>query len=117
MVLMTLLPARLLPKVQPVAAADYFLRNKLVAWFALNISEMIGNVKNNFGESGAMAVLFGPLTGTSYKIYAAQAGYRRSKPVGVYVDFSACKADSFYLSYLIGSFSCEQGNEGISFIE
>lgn len=37
MVLMTLLPARLLPKVQPVAAADYFLRNKLVAWFALNI--------------------------------------------------------------------------------
>ncbi len=37
MVLMTLLPARLLPKVQPVAAADYFLRNKIVAWFALNI--------------------------------------------------------------------------------
>ena len=37
MVLMTLLPARLLPKIQPVAAADYFLRNKLVAWFALNI--------------------------------------------------------------------------------
>ena len=37
MVLMTLLPVRLLPKIQPVAAADYFLRNILVAWFALNI--------------------------------------------------------------------------------
>lgn len=37
MVLMTLLPARLLPKTHPVAAADYFLRNKVIAWFALNI--------------------------------------------------------------------------------
>jgi 1-acyl-sn-glycerol-3-phosphate acyltransferase len=37
MVLMTLLPTHLLPKVRPVAAADYFLRNKLLAWFALEI--------------------------------------------------------------------------------
>jgi 1-acyl-sn-glycerol-3-phosphate acyltransferase len=37
MVLMNLFPAGLLPKVQPVAAADYFLSNKLMAWFALNI--------------------------------------------------------------------------------
>jgi len=37
LVLMTLLPLKLLPKVQPVAAADYFLRNKLLAWFVLNI--------------------------------------------------------------------------------
>lgn len=37
LVLMTLIPWRLLPQVQPVAAADYFLRNKWLAWFALNI--------------------------------------------------------------------------------
>ena len=41
LVLMTLLPARLLPKIRPVAAADYFLRNRLVAWFALHIMGII----------------------------------------------------------------------------
>lgn len=35
--LMTLLPLRLLPKVHPVAAADYFLRHRLLAWFALKV--------------------------------------------------------------------------------
>jgi 1-acyl-sn-glycerol-3-phosphate acyltransferase len=37
MVLMTLMPLSLLRKVRPVAAADYFLRNRLIAWFALEI--------------------------------------------------------------------------------
>jgi 1-acyl-sn-glycerol-3-phosphate acyltransferase len=37
LVLMTLLPLRLLPKVRPVAALDYFLRSRALAWFALNI--------------------------------------------------------------------------------
>jgi len=37
MVLMSLLPLRLLPDIQPVAAMDYFLRNPLLAWFALKI--------------------------------------------------------------------------------
>jgi 1-acyl-sn-glycerol-3-phosphate acyltransferase len=37
MVLMTLLPPRLLPKLRPVAAADYFLKNRLLAWFSLRI--------------------------------------------------------------------------------
>ncbi len=37
MVLMTLLPTRLLPKLRPVAAADYFLKNRLIGWFALRI--------------------------------------------------------------------------------
>ena len=37
MAVISLLPLHLLPKVRPVAAADYFLRNKLLAWFALNV--------------------------------------------------------------------------------
>lgn len=41
MVLMTLLPSRLLPLLRPVAAADYFLRNRLLAWFALRIVGII----------------------------------------------------------------------------
>jgi len=41
MVLLTLLPLRLLPKVRPVAAMDYFLGNRLLAWFALNIVGII----------------------------------------------------------------------------
>jgi 1-acyl-sn-glycerol-3-phosphate acyltransferase len=37
MVLITLLPFRLLPRVRPVAAMDYFMKNRWLAWFALNI--------------------------------------------------------------------------------
>lgn len=37
MTLMSLLPLRLLPQVQPVAALDYFLKSRWLAWFALNI--------------------------------------------------------------------------------
>jgi len=40
MVMMVLLK-HLLPIVKPVAAADYFLRNKKMAWFALNIIGII----------------------------------------------------------------------------
>jgi len=37
LVLMSLFPLKRLPQIHPVAAADYFLRNHLLAWFALNI--------------------------------------------------------------------------------
>ena len=41
LVLFTLFPSRLLKKIRPVAAADYFLRNRLIAWFSLNIIGII----------------------------------------------------------------------------
>lgn len=41
LVLMTLLPWPLLRHLRPVAAKDYFLRNRLLAWFALNIMHII----------------------------------------------------------------------------
>lgn len=41
LVLMTLLPLRLLPRIRPVAALDYFLNNRWLAWFALNIVGII----------------------------------------------------------------------------
>jgi 1-acyl-sn-glycerol-3-phosphate acyltransferase len=41
MVLASLFPLRMLKKLRPVAAADYFLRNRRLAWFALNIIGII----------------------------------------------------------------------------
>ena len=41
MVLMTIFPLRLLAKLRPVAAADYFLQNPLLAWFAIEIIGII----------------------------------------------------------------------------
>ncbi|MCU7890384.1 MAG: 1-acyl-sn-glycerol-3-phosphate acyltransferase [Candidatus Thiodiazotropha sp. (ex Ustalcina ferruginea)] len=41
LVLISLFPLCLLPKLRPVAAMDYFLRNRWLAWFALNIIGII----------------------------------------------------------------------------
>ena len=40
-VLMTLFPTRKMLKISPVAAADYFLKNPIVAWISLNIFNII----------------------------------------------------------------------------
>jgi 1-acyl-sn-glycerol-3-phosphate acyltransferase len=45
MVLASLFPLRLLRKVRPVAAADYFLRNRWLAWFALKVVGIIPLVR------------------------------------------------------------------------
>lgn len=41
MVLMALMPLRKLPAIRPVAAVDYFLKNKLLAWFSKQIIGII----------------------------------------------------------------------------
>ena len=41
LVLMSLFPLSLLPRLRPVAAADYFLRNRFMAWFATRIIGII----------------------------------------------------------------------------
>jgi len=41
MVLISLFPVSLLHKIHPVAAMDYFLRNKIFAWFSLKIIGII----------------------------------------------------------------------------
>jgi 1-acyl-sn-glycerol-3-phosphate acyltransferase len=40
-VLMTLVPLKTLHKTRPVAAADYFLKNRLIAWFSQSIMGII----------------------------------------------------------------------------
>lgn len=41
LVLMSLFPLSMVHKVRPVAAADYFMKNKLLAWFSLQIIGII----------------------------------------------------------------------------
>lgn len=48
LVLMSLYPLHQISKLRPVAAADYFLRNKLLAWFALNVIGIIPLKRSGF---------------------------------------------------------------------
>jgi 1-acyl-sn-glycerol-3-phosphate acyltransferase len=41
LVLFTLFPLLRIPRIRPVAAADYFLANRFVAWFSLNVIGII----------------------------------------------------------------------------
>ena len=45
--IMSLMPLRLLPKLRPVAAMDYFFTSKLRGWFALNIFGIIPVVRGS----------------------------------------------------------------------
>ena len=40
-VIMTLLPLKLLNKIRPVAAEDYFSQNRILAWFSREIMQII----------------------------------------------------------------------------
>jgi len=56
--MISLLPLRLLPRVRPVAAADYFLRNRLLAWFALDV---VGIVPLNRVRADAREDVLAPI--------------------------------------------------------
>ena len=47
LVLLTLFPLRCLHRIRPVAAADYFLKNRFLAWFSLNIMNIIPLERKN----------------------------------------------------------------------
>jgi len=52
MVLMSLYPVSRLPKVRPVAAFDYFMKNKYVAWFSQNVIGIIPLKRKMSKEDG-----------------------------------------------------------------
>lgn len=53
--LLSLFPLRQQANVHPVAAADYFLRNKQMAWFSLNILNIIP-ISRKGGDSNPLAL-------------------------------------------------------------
>lgn len=55
MVLMSLYPLRDIHKIRPVAAADYFLSNRFLAWFSLNV---IGIIPIKRGQTSDRNTLF-----------------------------------------------------------
>lgn len=55
LVLMSLFPLRCLPHLRPVAAADYFLRHRLLAWFALRIIGIIPIARSGHGQHDPLA--------------------------------------------------------------
>ena len=52
LVLFSILPLRLLPKIRPVAAMDYFFRNPVLAWFSLHIIGIIPIRRKRTGAEG-----------------------------------------------------------------
>lgn len=52
LVLMTLFRGKQIHTIRPIAAADYFLKNKLIAWFSLNIMHIIPLDRNPKTKDG-----------------------------------------------------------------
>ncbi len=61
LVLVSLFPLRLLPRIRPVAAADYFLRHRLLARFALDIIGILPIERRPRGRRDPIAPLVAAL--------------------------------------------------------
>ncbi len=57
LVLMSLYPLRDIGRVRPVAAADYFLANRWLAWFSLNIIGIIPLQRKHIGDKKSLFTL------------------------------------------------------------
>jgi 1-acyl-sn-glycerol-3-phosphate acyltransferase len=55
LVLMSLFPLSTLPNIRPVAAADYFLANRFIAWFALDIIGIVPIQRHASGGEDPLA--------------------------------------------------------------
>lgn len=55
LVLMTLMPARLLRRLRPVAASDYFMTRRWLAWFALHIMHIVPIRRGGHGTGDPLA--------------------------------------------------------------
>src|SRR5438105_3889806 len=83
LVLMTLFPPRLLDRLRPAAALDYFLKNRFLAWFALNIIGIIP-VARKRGTQEARSAAGATGTGEEARSGGAATGTKEesSDPLG-----------------------------------
>jgi 1-acyl-sn-glycerol-3-phosphate acyltransferase len=67
LVLMSVFPLKTLRRLRPVAAADYFLKNKWIAWFSLNVLRIIPIARKREAMAGQ-----DPLAGVSDALKAGE---------------------------------------------
>jgi len=55
LLLLTIFPARLMGRLRPVAAADYFLRGPLIGWFSRNLVGIVPIARHSTGREDVLA--------------------------------------------------------------
>ena len=55
LLLLTIFPARTMPRLRPVAAADYFLRGPMIGWFSRNLVGIVPVARHTQGREDVLA--------------------------------------------------------------